>query len=162
MPPIYFTKIDVRSVTAILRQWPRTSAGCAFGAAGITLSTLWWSPVIFQARSSLPYLLFIGVPGVTAAFAGWLLGKPLLVPERIRGPGTAALRGAAISSTGLLLFAPLFSTLYVWTSPPTEHWSPIGLTLMVLVGSILAIWWLVAAAGAVVGWALFRLASNKT
>jgi hypothetical protein len=85
----------------------------------------------------------------------------LFDPMRVRSPATAALRGAAIASAALLLFAPLFSTLYIWTSPPTEHWNPLGLTLVVLAGSVITVWWLVAVLGAVVGWALFRSASNK-
>jgi hypothetical protein len=144
-----------------MKSWPRTSAALGFAAAGILLSVLWWSPFIFQARSSLPYLLFIGVPGVSAALAGLALGAPLFDPMRVRSPATAALRGAAIASAALLLFAPLFSTLYIWTSPPTEHWNPLGLTLVVLAGSVITVWWLVAVLGAVVGWALFRSASNK-
>jgi hypothetical protein len=147
--------------TTFLRLWPRTSAALCFGAAGLALSTLWWSPVIFHARGALPFVLFILLPGVSAAAAGWALGKPLLDSARVRGPGIAALWGATIASVALLLFAPLFATLYVWTSPPTEHWSIFGLAVLVLIGSALAVWWLVAATGAAVGWALFRLASYQ-
>jgi hypothetical protein len=135
------------------------SASLGFGAAGTALSVLWWSPVIFDARSARPFVLFIVLPGVSATIAGWALGKSLLDPARVSRPGIAALRGAAIASVALLLFAPLFATLYVWTSPPTEHWSIPGLTFLVLVGSALAVWWLVAATGAAVGWALYRMAS---
>jgi hypothetical protein len=149
----------MHQATTFLRLWPRTSAALGFGAAGMALSTLWWSPVIFHARGTLPFVLFIVLPGVSAAAAGWALGKPLLNPARVRRPGIAALWGATIASVSLLLFAPLFATLYVWTSPPTEHWNIVGLTFLVLVGSAVAVWWLVAATGAAVGWALFRLAS---
>ncbi len=70
-------------------------------------------------------------------------GRPL------RGPGSgAALRGAAIASVALLLFAPLFATLYAWTALPSEHWNVLGLTSLVLVGSALAVSWLVAAISA--------------
>jgi hypothetical protein len=149
----------MHQTTIFLRLWPRTSAALGFGAAGMALSTLWWSPVIFHARGALPFVLFIVLPGVSAAAAGWALGKPLFNPARVRRPGIAALWGATIASVSLLLFAPLFATLYVWTSPPTEHWNIVGLTFLVLVGSAVAVWWLVAATGAAVGWALFRLAS---
>ena len=123
---------------------------------------LWWSPVIFHARGPLPFALFIGVPGVSAAVAGWALGKPLLDPALVRKPGIAALRGVVIASVALLLFAPLFASFYILTSPPSEHWNLVGLTLMVLAGSAVAVWWLVAAVGAAVGWALFRLASHDS
>jgi hypothetical protein len=152
----------VLHASAFVRRWPRTSGALGFGVSGIGLSLLWWNPVIFQARGILPFLLFIGVPGVSAAIAGGAFGKPLFDPVRPCRPRNAALRGAAIASVALLLFAPLFATLYILTSPPTEHWNLLGLTLMVLAGSAVAVWWLVAAVGAAVGWALFRLAWNKS
>jgi hypothetical protein len=146
--------------TALLRRWPRTSAALAFGTAGVTLSALWWSPVIFQARNVLPFVLFIGVPGISAAFAGLLLGAPLMNSARTRNAKVAALRGVAIASLAVLLFAPLFATIYVWTAPPNEHWNVVGLTLVLLIGSAVAVWWIAGVIGAVVGWMLFRLGSR--
>lgn len=128
-----------------------------FGIVGTMLSILWWTPVIFHAAGALPVLLFIGLPGISAALAGWAFGKPLI--DSAHRPGIAALRGIAIGSVALALFAPMFAIVYVWTSPPTEHWSIPELALLVLPGSILAVWWLVAAIGGAVGWALSRLAS---
>jgi hypothetical protein len=142
-----------------LLKWPRTSAALGFGAAGTALSLLWWSPVIFQSRNLLPFVLFIGVPGLSAAIAGCLFGKSLLDWPPSQGPRIAALRGAVIASVALLLFAPLFATVYIWTSPPNEHWNVLGLTLMLLLGSAVAVWWLAIVVGALVGWTLFRLAS---
>jgi hypothetical protein len=115
--------------------------------------------VIFHARGALPLVLFVGTPGISAAIAGWILGKPLFDPVQVRNPISAALRGAAIASLALLLFAPLFASLYVWTQASHEHWSILSLTLLMLIGSALVIWWLVALVGAAAGWALFRLAS---
>jgi hypothetical protein len=92
--------------THLLKQWPRTSAALGFGAAAPALSVLWWSPVIFQSRNLLPFVLFIGVPGLFAAIAGCLFGKSLLDWPPNQGPRIAALRGAAIASVALLLFAP--------------------------------------------------------
>ena len=149
----------MHQVTTFLRQWPRTSAALGFGAAGTALSILWWSPVIFHARGVVPFVLFIVSPGVSAAVAGWALGKPLLNSARVCRPRSAALWGMAIASLALLLFAPLFATLYVLTQPATEHWDVVSLTFLVLVGSVVVIWWLVALTGAAVGWALYRLAS---
>jgi hypothetical protein len=108
----------------------------------------------------LPFVLFIGTPGVSAALAGWTLGKPLLDPARIYTPKNAALRGAIIGSFGLLLFAPLFATLYVWTEPANEHANILGLAVVLLIGGAVAVWWQVALIGAAVGWALHRLASK--
>jgi hypothetical protein len=147
-------------VASLLGRWPRTSAALGFGAAGTALSILWWSPVIFHAQGVVPFVLFIVSPGVSAAVAGWALGKPLLDSVEVCRPRSAALRGMAIASVALLLFAPLFATLYVWTQPATEHWDIVSLTFLILVGSAFVIWWLVALIGAAVGWALYRLASH--
>ena len=147
-------------VAAWVRGWPRTSAATGFCAAGTALAILWWSPVIFQARGLLPFVLFIGTPAVSAALAGCALGKPLLDPASVSTPRRAALRGAVIASFALLLFAPLFAILYVWTQPVTEHWSMLSLTFLVLIGSALTAWFKVALTGAVVGLVLYRLAST--
>jgi hypothetical protein len=82
----------VHKVATLLRRWPRTSAALGFGAAGTVLSILWWSPVIFDAEGMLPFMLFIVSPGVSAAVAGWTLGKSLLDSARICRPRSAALR----------------------------------------------------------------------
>jgi hypothetical protein len=126
----------------------------------MALSALWWTPVIFQARNVLPFVLFIGVPGISAAVAGSLFGKPLLISARTRSARVAALRGVAIASFALLLFAPLFATIYVLTAPANEHWNVVGLTLVLLIGSTVAVWWIAAMIGAAVGWMLFRFVAN--
>ena len=149
----------MHQIATFLRLWPRTSAALGFGAAGTAFSALVWGPIIFHAQGVLPVVLFIGLPGVAATAAGWTLGKPLLDSARVCTPRSAAVRGAVISSLALLLFAPLFATVYVWTHSATEHWSIFGLTYFVLIGSALAVWGRVALIGAAVGWALYRLAS---
>jgi hypothetical protein len=146
-------------VGTLLRRWPRISAATGFCAAGTALAILWWTPVIFQARGLLPFVLFIGTPAVSAAVAGWTLGKPLLDPARVCTPRRAALRGAIIASFALLLFAPLFASLYIWTQAVTEHWSMLSLTFLVFIGSALTAWFKVALTGAAIGWVLYRLAS---
>jgi hypothetical protein len=149
----------MHQVTTFLRRWPRTSAALGFGAAGTALSILWWSPVIFQAQTVLPFVLFIGTPGFSAAVAGLAFGKPLFDDARVCRPRSAALRGAVIASFALLLFAPLFATLYIWTQRVTEHWSVLSLTFLVFIGSALTAWFKVALTGAAIGWVLYRLAS---
>jgi hypothetical protein len=109
----------------------------------------------------LPFILFIVSPGVSAAVSGWVLGKPLLDPTRRLASRSATLRGAVIGTLALLLFAPLFATLYVATQPATEHWSILPLAFLVLMFGSLAVWWLVALIGAAVGWGLSRLAAQK-
>jgi hypothetical protein len=152
----------MHQVATVLRRWPRASAALGFGAAGTALSLLLWSPLIFQARGVLPFVLFIGTPGVSAAAAGWALGNWLLNSARVCRPRSAAVRGAVIASLALLLFAPLFATFYVLTQPATEHWDIASLTFLLLVGSVFVIWFRVALIGAAVGWVLYHLTSHDT
>jgi hypothetical protein len=118
---------------------------------------LLWGQRIFPAKDALMFAPFIGVPGVSAAFAGWVLGGPLLDKTRCTSV-RAALRGAAIGSVVLLIFTPLFAIIYVWTEPATEHANILGLTEVLLVFGALAVWWQIALIGAAVGWGLHRLA----
>lgn len=149
-------------VASLMTRWPRVSTTLSFCVAGIALSIFWWSPVIFQRQSVQQFALFIGVPGISAAVAGWTLGKPLFDSAGVPRPISAAIRGALISSFALLLFAPLFATLYVWTQPVTEHWSILTLTSLILVGSAFVAWAKVALVGAGVGWAIYYVASYHT
>lgn len=110
----------------------------------------------------LSFVLFIGTPGVSAALAGWTFGKSLLDPVRVYRSGSAALWGAVIASFALMLFAPLFATLYVWTQPAFEHWTVVSLTFFILIGSALIAWFKVALTGAAIGWVLYRIASCDT
>lgn len=151
----------MHQVATLLRRLPRTSAAIGFGAAGTALSLLLWSPLIFQTGGLLPFVLFIGTPGVSATVAGGAFGKWLLDPARVCRPRSAALRGAVIGSVALLLFAPLFATVYVLTQPATEHWDIASLTFVMLVGSALVIWFRVALIGAAIGWVLYRLISHN-
>jgi len=117
--------------------------------------------VNFPTRGVLAFVLFIGTPGVSAGIAGWALGKWLLDSAQVR-PGSAALCGAIISSLALLLFAPLFATVYILTQPAAEHWGIVSLTFLLLVGSAFVMWFRLAVIGAAVGWVLYRLAAHDT
>jgi hypothetical protein len=148
----------MHQAAALLKRWPRASAAIGFGMAAAAYSALLWGQRIFPAKDALLFALFIGVPGVSAAVAGWILGVPLLDKTRCTSL-RAALRGAAIGSVALLLFAPLFAIVYVWTEPATEHTNILVLAVVLLIGAAFAIWWQVAMIGAAVGWGLYRLAS---
>jgi hypothetical protein len=147
------------SVIRALRQRPRRGLAVVFGLWGIFVATLWWSPLIFHTKSAITFGLFVFLPGVCAAIAAVLIGRPLLDGGAARGK-RPAITGAAIGSLALVLFAPLFSLFYVLTEPSTEHWNVFRLALLVLAGAMVAVWWLVALTGAIVGWAIHRLAMS--
>jgi len=148
----------MHQVATLLKRWPHASPAIGFGMAAAAYSALLWGPRIFPAKDALLFTLFIGVPVVSAAVAGWILGGPLLDKTRCTSL-RAAFRGAAVGSVALLLFAPLFATIYAWTEPATEQSNILGLTVVLLIGGAFAVWWQVALIGAAVGWALYRLAS---
>lgn len=143
------------------KRWPRSGAAVAFGLAGMVLPALWYLPLTIHGRNPVLHtLLFVGLPGVAAAIAGGALGRPLLVPAPQATGGRAALRGAVIASVALLIFAPLFAAFFTLTDTGPGRWNAVGLTLLLLMGSALAVWWIAAAIGAGVGWLLFRLARS--
>jgi hypothetical protein len=142
----------------VIQRQPRLCLALVFGIVGIAVATLWWSPVIFHAQRMNLFGLFIVLPGLCAAIVASLIGKPLLDGVPAQSILRPAARGAAIGSLALVLFAPLFSVFYVLTEPATEHWNVFGLAVLVLLGALVAALWLVALAGAVVGWAVYRLA----
>lgn len=137
------------------RLWP----AMAFGFAGLLVSTPWFLLVIARSRNPVSFLLFLGLPGIAAAVAGALLGRPLVAPSP-RSGWWAAGRGAAIATVALLLFAPMFATVIKWTEPGWT--SVVGLSFLVLWFAFIAVWGKVAAVGAGVGWVLHRWAAGAS
>ncbi len=149
------------SVLRALRRQPRRGLAVVFGLWGTLVALLWWSPLIFHAKGATTLGLFVFLPGVCAAIAAGLIGRPLLEGGAAgRSRRRPAITGAAIGSLALVLFAPLFSLFYVLTEPPKEHWNVFSLALLVLAGATVAVWWLVALTGAMVGWAIHLLAMS--
>ena len=55
-----------------------------------------------------------------------------------------------------MLFAPMFATVIKWTEP---GWTSVAsLSVLVLWFAFIAVWWMLAVVGAVVGWLLCRWA----
>jgi hypothetical protein len=134
---------------------PRLLAGLAFGAAGMLLTALWFLPVLVRGHGDVvSWLLYVGLPGMAAAIAGAVLGHPLVRPSPPGGDGAAVLRGVAIATVALILFAPLYAWVLKWTEPGWT--SVIGLTVLVLEFGALAMWWALAVVGGLVGWGLYR------
>ena len=141
--------------TAMDRR-PRIGAALAFSLAGFLVPAAWFGPTIARSLDWIAFVLYIGLPSLAAATAGAIFGQPLLDPTQCRSGRAAALRGAGIATTALVLYAPLFAGFFAWTEPGRA--SVLGLTVMVLWFSFLAVWWSVAAVGAAVGWLLHRRA----
>ena len=76
-------------------RWARLWPAVAFGLAGVLVPAAWFGPVLAQSRNPVSLLLFLGLPGLAAAAAGALLGRPPVAP----------------------LFAPMFATVIKWTEP---------------------------------------------
>ena len=148
----------MRNLTDLVNGRPRAAAAVGFGAAGTALAAFWYLPLTIQGRHPVLHsLLFVVLPGLAAAAAGAALGRWLVRPARLSPGGTAALRGAGIATVALLIFAPLFASLFALTGPGPERWNVLGLTALLLEGGALAAWLPSAAIGAGVGWLLYRL-----
>lgn len=148
-------------LSGALGRRPRIGAAVVFGLAGTALPALWYLPLTIHGRNpALLSLLYVGLPGIAAAVAGGALGGPLLIPAPQARAGRAALRGAAIASVALLIFAPLFATVFTLTDTGPVHWNALGLTALLLAGSAIGVWWIAAVIGAGVGCLLFHLARS--
>jgi hypothetical protein len=140
-----------------LQQRPRVLAALTFGVAGLLLPTLWFLPLIAPSHDRVVLVLYVTLPGLAGAIAGGL-GGPLLHPTRCRSGSRAGLRGAAIGGAALVVFAPLFALGIKWTEP---GWTNLlGLMLMTLWFSVLAIGWAVVIVGAFAGWLAWCLSQH--
>jgi hypothetical protein len=143
---------------AFVSQWPRLAAALAFGMAGSALPAVWFLPTVISRWDPVALMLFIGLPGVAAAAAGALAGAAICDPmKRISSQG-AIVRGAGVATLALVIFAPMFSVLFAYTSPGQT--GILGLTFLVLIFSVVAIWWLAALVGGLTGWLLQRCRSD--
>jgi len=140
-------------------QQPRVLGALSFGVAGMLLPALWFAPVLTQSRDRGVLVLYVALPGLAGAIAGGL-GGPLLHPTRCRSGSRAGLRGAAIAGAALVVFAPLFALGIKWTEP---GWTNLlGLMLMTLWFSVLAIGWAVVIVGAFAGWLAWCLSQHAS
>ena len=131
----------------------RATTAAVFGVTGALVAAAFYGPIVFVSGHVTVIGLYVFLPGVAGAIAGFL-GAPFLAPGRCKSAGSAALRGAAIAVGSFLVFAPLFAIGLKLTEP---GWSSfVGLSALVVIFGLLAVGWLAAAAGAVAGWAIWR------
>jgi len=139
---------------------PRVLAALVFGVAGMLLPALWFLPVLVTSRGGVSWLLYVWLPGAAGAMAGALLGRPLVRPTSQGHDGAAVVRGIAIATAALVLFAPLYASVVKLTEP---GWTSVtGLTLLVLEFGTLAMGWGLAVVGGLVGWGLYRWSLRKS
>lgn len=142
----------------LVRRCPRLTAAVAFGAAATALAAAWFLPSVLSRRDGVALALYVAAPGAAAALAGALAGGPLCDPTRSKSAGRVLLRGAGVATLALVIFAPLFAVLFAWTT--RGHVGVVGMMVLVLSFSAVAVWWFVAAVGGGVGWLLRHLASG--
>ncbi len=144
--PTPYIRPDIRWVSALV-----------FGVAGMLLPALWFLPIASHVRDPATAILYVGLPGVSAAIAA-AIGAPLLDPGRCRNAGRAALSGTAIALASILIFAPLFAVGIKWTEPGWHN--VLGLAMLTVFFSVIAIGWAVALVGAVAGWIVWARVSR--
>jgi hypothetical protein len=69
------------------------------------------------------------------------------------------MRGALVGMLALVIFAPVFATVFAWTAPGRA--SIVGLAILVLTFSAVALVWPVAVVGGAVGLLLHGIASRR-
>ena len=143
---------------SFVRKRPRLAAAVSYGAAGMLVTAAWFLPSVLRRGDLVAFGLYVVAPGASAALAGALAGTRLCDGVHPIGTWRAVVQGAAIATLALIMFAPIFAVLFTLTAPGT---SIVGLTVAVLIFSALAVWWVVAAVGAVVGWLLHRVAAGR-
>ncbi len=147
------------STGVLVRRWPRVAAAVSFGAVGSFLPAAWFLPSVLSRRDGVALILFIVLPGLAAAVSGTLTGIALCDPARSISQVDAALRGAVVATLALVIFAPTFAVFFAYTAPGQTN--VLGMTIVVLKFSLLAIWWFAVPIGGAVGWLLHHVASGR-
>jgi hypothetical protein len=147
------------STGALVRRWPRAAAAVSFGAVGSVIPATWFLPSVLSRRDGVALLLFVVVPGMAAALAAALVGAPLCDPARIISQRHAVVRGVAVATLALAIFAPMFAAFFAYTAPGRTN--VLGMVILVLTFSMLAIGGIAALVGGAVGWLLHHVASSE-
>jgi hypothetical protein len=140
-------------VARLSERQPRLVGAVAFGAAGLLVASAWFFPAIFRGADPVVALLYLFLPCFSATVSGAIFGPRVVAGGRKRAM-TGALWGAGASTAALFLFAPLFAAVLSWAE---RGWTNVlGLALLVLWWSLIAVGWPIACVGALVGWLLSR------
>lgn len=130
----------------------RAWAAAAFATVALVLAGTWFLPTALRTKDAATLVLYVCLPGLGSALAGWLVG-PSMSPRATGALGAAA-RGAATGLLGFTLYAPLFALGIKWLEP---DWSSVrGLTALTFWLGLVAVGWVIAGAGALTGWAVWR------
>lgn len=138
-----------------MRNRRRSAAAAAwFGATGVLLAALWvvHGPIAWRAA-----FLFLLLPAVAAALAGFAWGGAVLDPARTPNVGAALLRGLLVAFAAFVLFAVSYSVALTRVERGWSIGQAPGLLLMTLTLGALAAGPLLALFDMLSGAALFYL-----
>jgi hypothetical protein len=152
-------RFQMRSTGALVRRWPRVAAAVSFGAVGSVIPATWFLPSVLSRRDGAALLLFVVFPGAAATLAGGLVGAPLCDPARIVSQREAVIRGVGVATLAWVIFAPMFAAFFAYTAPGRTN--VLGMVILVLTFSVLAIGGVAALVGGAVGWLLHHVVSSQ-
>ena len=125
------------STIVLMRRWPRVTAAISFGAVGSIIPASWFLASVLSRGDGVALVLFVVVPGAAAALAGALAGAPLCDPARTISERDAVVRGIAVTTFALVIFAPMFAAFVAYTAPGRTN--VLGMIILVVTFSVLAI-----------------------
>jgi hypothetical protein len=131
----------------------------SFGAVGSFIPATWFLPSVLSRHDGVALGLFLVAPGAAAALAGALAGAPLCDPARTISERNAVVRGMAVATFALLIFAPMFAAFLGYTVPGRTN--VLGMVILVLMFSLLAIGGTAVLVGGALGWLLHHVASSS-
>jgi len=122
-------------VGQVARRAPRLTAGLWYACFGfIGAGSLFLASAVVRGRAVM--LLYVCLPALAGGIAGSISGATALCERRRGGTVRAMFQGVLVTFEAYLLFAPIFSVMYVLTSGNSVNLP--GLTIGVLTVGFLA------------------------
>ena len=143
-----------RLLTGFLLRQPKAVAAVWFGMFALGASSgMFLLPVL--KRSFVDCLLYLVLPSLSGALAGYFSGWQVLVTNGTRGSLRVAGRGLAVVLEGFVIFSLLFTASYALLVEPQQN--PIAFFVSTLTIGVLATGPIVFPTGTLAATLLFRL-----